>query len=145
MLLTLTFGSNAIELVVKSVTSIIYPVLILVFAFLGFISSLFFNSKTPSSTRTDSMDSLVRPAKMQDPDFQSPSQQGSNDARNRLTDSRELKDKLFIRGVCPHCDSVEFYIKDTGDLECKKCKSIWTGKETEFQSFKVGRNRNYRI
>ena len=39
-----------------------------------------------------------------------------------VTDERELKDKLFIRGVCPHCDSVEFYIKDTGDLECKKCK-----------------------
>ena len=43
MLLTLTFGSNAIELVVKPVTGIIYPVLILVFAFLGFISSLFFS------------------------------------------------------------------------------------------------------
>ncbi|WMT49580.1 MAG: transposase [Thermoplasmatales archaeon] len=145
MLLTLTFGSNAIELVVKPVTSIIYPVLILVFAFLGFISSLFFNSKTPSSTRTDSMDSTGETGKDARSGFQSPSQQGSNDARNRLTDSRELKDKLFIRGVCPHCDSVEFYIKDTGDLECKKCKSIWTGKETEFQSFKVGRNRNYRI
>lgn len=145
MLLTLTFGSNSIELVAKPVTGIIYPILILVFAFLGFISSLFFNAKTPAVTETNSRDDSGGTVKDGISDLKSTPNKVQYNDKNRLTDSRELKDQLFIRGVCPHCDSVEFYIKDSGDLECKKCKSIWTGRETEFQSFKVGRNRNYRV
>ena len=58
----------------------------------------------------------------------------------KMHDSRSIYDALFIRGTCPHCESVEFYIKGN-ILECKKCKSELTGKENEFNSFIVSENK----
>ncbi len=146
-LVFLSFGSGSIELVLKSVTGIAYPILILVFAFLGFITSIFFSSNIPARAKPESQSESAgeesgQTNRVQGEQFKNP-KSGQN--KNVLVDSRNIPEQLFIRGVCPHCDSVEFYIKNSGDLECKKCKSIWTGKETEFQSFRVGRNKNYRI
>ncbi len=145
LLITITFGSSSIGLILKPVTGIVYPALVLIFAFTGFISSLFFNTRSTSDESSPKEDGSGQGNFGNPATSHETRRKNFKDDRNKLVDSRTLKDQLFIRGVCPHCDSVEFYIKGNGDLECKKCKSIWNGNETEYQSFKVGRNKNYRV
>ena len=140
-LVIITIGSNVIATDFVSFTGTFYSVLIIIFAFIGLISSLTVNVSLQkkgehsaingkNSQQSGSVSNLGN------------QQEGKTDNNQQLRDSREIADQLFIRGICPNCDSVEFYVKSSY-LECKKCKSNWTGTETGFQSFKVGRNKKF--
>jgi ribosomal protein L37AE/L43A len=139
----LAFGSSIIELTFVSVTSIVYPILLLSLAFMGFVSSFLLGnrpiqSKDSGSRNIDS--NIPQDASMGNGEGLNQTVQG----KNAMKDSREMASQLYIRGVCLNCDSVEFYYTNYGMLQCKKCKSEWSGKETQFQSFKVTRNKNVR-
>ena len=126
----LIFGSQLISSYFTSVTTILYLLFILLLLGLGFATL----SIPEIRQKRDSL---------HEEEFNK--HQGSEDTNQQKVplntkDSRSISDALFIRGSCLHCESVEFYIK-ANNLECKKCKSEFTGKEKEFNSFLVSEDR----
>lgn len=139
-LLVVSLGSDIIGVNFTSFTGVFYPILVFLFAFIGlltgFMTNVAFQKKGMESRVREQQETLEQ---SQGNDVLVPTPTPSN-----LKDSREMADHLFIRGTCPHCDSVEFYIKN-GELECKKCKSVWSGHQTEFTSFQVGRDKRFKL
>jgi hypothetical protein len=145
-LLVISLGSNVISVTFTSFTGIFYPIIIFLFAFIGLLTGLMTNvtyQKKAMEKRAKEQQDLSDKT-TGDMGYDNNGVLQPTDTPSRLKDSREMADQLFIRGVCPNCDSVEFYVKSGGELHCKKCKSIWSGNEVEFNSFKVGRDKKFR-
>ncbi len=138
-LLVISLGSNIIGVEFVSFTGIFYPIIVFVFAFIGLIVG--FTANVAYQRKTMAGREGGNNTEESTSDYK---QAPKNKKVPVMLDSREIADQLFIRGICPNCDSVEFYFKNVG-LECKKCKSVWSGKETSFQSFRVGRDAKFRV
>lgn len=149
--LFVVFGSEIVPNYFKQVTSPIYDIFLFAFLILGFISLLvpyknyaeksLMNKRSPDLDRNeDEMEGKGKRESETNPNYVTGSAAPPQKASG-IKDSREMADILFIRGTCPHCDSVEFYQNQDGTLTCKKCKSVLTGHETEFNSFNISKGR----
>ena len=141
------FGSEIIPNYAKAYTGPAYEILIFALVIIGFISLLvpyrsseLWKKKAITEESSSELSPGTPPPDGIKEDATTPMVPGNAHAQ-RTVDSRSLAEELFIRGVCPYCDSIEFYYNQDNTLTCKKCKSVLTGHETNFNSFNVMQGR----
>ncbi|MGP6294399.1 hypothetical protein [Caldiplasma sukawensis] len=58
----------------------------------------------------------------------------NNQTSDRIPNSRKYSSILWVRGSCPNCDGREFIYKNE-EYECKNCKTVIRGDETDYKEF----------
>lgn len=57
-----------------------------------------------------------------------------NQKKDNTPNSRKYSSILWVRGGCPNCEGREFIYKN-GEYECKNCKTMIEGDETDYREF----------